>query len=128
VTRVWLQAVRAGDLDSLAHLAAEGLDVNARDEYGQTALMLAARAGHGEVVRWLVARGADLDHTAKFGLSALMLAALGGHAVVARVLVDAGADPTLRGTGAPGFTGKTAFDLAPDEETRRVLRTSDVRL
>jgi ankyrin repeat protein len=125
--RAWLQAVRAGDLDALERMAAAGLDVNARDQHGQTALMLGARHGRDDVVGWLVARGADLDYTAKFGQSALMLAVLGGHATTVRILVDAGADRTLRGTGAPGFAGKTALDLACDEQTRRTLRTSSAR-
>jgi hypothetical protein len=41
-----------------------------------------------------------------------MLAIGAGHEDVARVLADAGADLSLRGTGAPGFAGKTASDLA----------------
>ncbi|HEU4342464.1 MAG TPA: ankyrin repeat domain-containing protein, partial [Candidatus Binatia bacterium] len=78
----------------------------------QTALMLAAHAGHREVVETLIAHPANLNITAKFGLSALMLALIAGHAEVARLLAKAGADLSLRGTGAPGFAGKTAYDLA----------------
>ena len=39
---------------------------------------------------------------------------LRGHVDVARALLVAGADQTLRGAGAPGFDGKTAFDFARD--------------
>ena len=60
----------------------------------------------------LIAHGADLDVAAKFGLSALMLAIVAGHTEVAVLLVKGGADVSLRGTGAPGFAGKTAYDLA----------------
>ena len=35
-----------------------------------------------------------------------------GHVDVARVLARSGADLSIRGTGAPGFAGKTAHDLA----------------
>ena len=41
-----------------------------------------------------------------------MLALVAGHADVARLLADAGTDLGLRGTGAPGFAGKSAYDLA----------------
>jgi uncharacterized protein len=41
-----------------------------------------------------------------------MLAVVAGHAGLARTLVRAGADLAVRGTGAPGFAGKTAYDLA----------------
>jgi hypothetical protein len=53
-----------------------------------------------------------IDVTAKYGLSALMLAVLNGHADVARELARAGADLSLLGSGAPGFAGRTARDLA----------------
>jgi hypothetical protein len=41
-----------------------------------------------------------------------MLALIAGHADVARLLAKVGADLSLRGTGAPGFVDKTAYDLA----------------
>ena len=108
----WERAARAGDLEVLIVLAASGVDVDARDRYGQTALMLAARGGHTDVVRWLAAHGADLNHSAKFGLTALMLAVVFGRGEAARALIEAGAALEPRGTGAPGFSGKTALDLA----------------
>lgn len=109
---VWEDASKRGDVQVILDLLGSGADVNARDRYGQTALMLAAQAGHSEVVEILIARQADLDITAKYGLSALMLALIAGHIEVAALLVKAGADLSLRGSGAPGFAGKTAYDLA----------------
>jgi ankyrin repeat protein len=108
----WENAIKRGDVQMVLDLLHRGTDVNARDRYGQTALMLAAHAGHREIVETLLARRADLNITAKFGLSALMLAVVARHAEVARVLAKAGADLSLLGTGAPGFAGKTAYDLA----------------
>jgi uncharacterized protein len=108
----WQQAIGRGDLECLRHLLTVGVDTNARDRYGQTGLMLAAREGKSTVVRFLLNHGAGLDYTAKYGLSALMLAVLGGHADIVRALVEAGADLTIQGTGAPGFAGQTALDLA----------------
>jgi ankyrin repeat protein len=43
-----------------------------------------------------------------------MLAAINGHEEVARRLVEVGADIHIRGTGAPGFSDKTALELATD--------------
>jgi ankyrin repeat protein len=76
--------------------------------------MLAAHAGHREIVETLIEHGANLNVTAKFGLSALMLAVIAGHTEIARLLARAGCDLSLRGTGAPGFTNKTARDLASE--------------
>ena len=112
MTPEWKTAVTAEDTTRLRELLDTGSDINARDEYGQTALMIAARDGRTASVRWLVEHGADLNHTAKFHLSALMLAVINGRDAIVGILVDAGADRLIRGTGAPGFEGKTALDIA----------------
>jgi ankyrin repeat protein len=110
--QIWEHAVKQGDVVIVLDHLKRGADPDARDRYGQTGLMLAARAGYREIVEALIAHGADLNVTAKFGLSALMHAIVAGHEEVARLLAKAGADLTLRGTGAPGFANKTAYDLA----------------
>jgi ankyrin repeat protein len=112
VTSPWKAAVKAGDVEALEALLDAGADIDATDEHGQTALMNAARDGHTPVVRLLVERGADLNHTAKYNLSAIMLAVINGRDAIVGVLADGGADLTIKGTGAPGFAGKTALDLA----------------
>jgi len=108
----WEQAATHGDVESARRLLQSGADVDSRDRYGQTALMQAAHHGHEALVELLIENGADLNVTAKYGLSALMLAVVAGHAEIARRLARAGADRTIRGSGAPGFAGKTAYDLA----------------
>jgi hypothetical protein len=121
----WERAVRAGDITALERQVAAGYDIDALDRYGQTALMLAAMYGVTPTAVWLVEHGADLDHTAKFGLSALMIAAVNGRHDIVGLLVAAGADQELRGSGAPGFAGKTARDLAAargDDTTLQLLR------
>ncbi len=108
----WEDAVKNGDPAVVQDLLDRGIDVNARDRHGQTGLMLAAYAGHRTVVQLLINHDASLNVTAKFGLSALMLAVVAGQENIARALAQAGADLSLRGTGAAGFAGKTAADLA----------------
>jgi ankyrin repeat protein len=95
----WESAVKRGDIHTVRGLVGRGMDVNARDRYGQTALMLAAHAGHIEIVETLIAYRADLNVTAKFGLSALMLAIISGHEDVASLLATSGADLLLQATG-----------------------------
>lgn len=108
----WHDAAVAGDETSITRLLTAGEDVDAKDRHGQTALMLAATYGHDGVVGILLAHGANTDVTAKYGLSALMLAVVNQYAKIARQLVDAGSELSLKGSGAPGFAGKTALDLA----------------
>jgi len=112
VTADWNLAVSQGDVARLRALVEAGADVNARNRRGQTALMVSAQKGQASVVRFLIDRGAELNHTAKYTLSALMLAVINGHVETVQLLTDAGADLTIRGSGAPGFHGKTAEDLA----------------
>lgn len=108
----WQNAAKTGHVSALARLLDSGVDINCRDRYGQTALMLASVHGHDEAVRFLLDRNANPDATAKYSLSALMLAIVNRHGRIARMLLDAGADTSIKGSGAPGFAGKTAFDLA----------------
>ena len=116
----WEDAVRRGDVRDICDLLDRGADVDARNRHGQTALMLAAHDGHCEVVEALIAHGANLNITAKYGLSALMMALVARHVEIARILVDAGTDLSLHGTGAPGFAGKTAYDLAVERDMREL--------
>lgn len=110
--KAWEIAVKSGDAKTAQDLLRAGIDVNSRDRYGQTGLMLAALHGQREVVELLIANSADLNVTAKYNLSALMLAVINGHTGIASMLARAGADRTILGSGAPGFYGKTAYDLA----------------
>lgn len=104
-----------GDVAALRRLIAEDADGNAKDQHGQTALMMAAPAWRTSVIRCLLECQPDLNHTAKYHLSALMLPVLHLHVDVVRALVDAGVDLSIPGNGAPGFRERTALDLAEEE-------------
>ncbi len=120
-------AIGAGDAEVVRAFLDSGTDVNALDRFGQSGLMRASMRGHTEVVRLLVERGANLDTTAKYGLSALMLAVVNHHQDIATALIEAGADLTLTGTGAPGFAGLTAADLARARNLELVVAAIEVR-
>ena len=105
----WKTATKQADLDSVRSLLKKGVDINSKDEHGQTALMNAAHNGQVDLVRLLIEQGADLNTTAKYGLSALMLAIIARQAAIARLLIEAGADLNLRSTR--GFSNSTALSL-----------------
>lgn len=124
----WEEAGHIGDVDTIRRLIQEGADINARDRYGQTALMNAAKYARLSLARFLVDEGAELDHTAKYHLTAHMLAVVNGHVDIVRMLVAAGANLEIQGSGASGFHGKTAADLATLQNRQdlvNVLRQSE---
>lgn len=121
MNEAWKEAVHGADVDQIRRLIQEGADINARDQYGQTAVMLAARNGHSKLVRFLVDENVELNNSAKYHLTALMLAVVNGHADIVHMLVSEGADLKIRGTGAPGFHGKTAMEMAMDQNRPELI-------
>jgi ankyrin repeat protein len=121
MTKDWETAMSKGDVGAASALLTQGVDINSRNRFGHTGLMIDAKNGHVELVHNLARAGADLNVTAKYNLSALMLAVINGHEDVAAELVRAGADKTIRGSGAPGFQDKTAYRLAADRSMTGVL-------
>jgi uncharacterized protein len=86
-----LDAAGAGDLARVKSLIAAKADVNAKDEYGLTALILASMRGRVDVVRALLAAKADVNTKSNTGGTALMAASMGGHVKVMKLLRQAGA-------------------------------------
>lgn len=119
-----------GNLSSPLHLAASkghheiaalllenGADVNARNIYGQTALMQACRSGHWEVVQTLLAFRCNVWKADSLsGRTALHAAAAGGHVRCVRLLLaDAGggaAGDRVRYVNRAASGGVTALHLA----------------
>jgi len=86
-------AVRFGALaKKVEGLLQEGVDINAKDGSGQTALHHAVRGGHKELTEFLIAKGADVNAKAKGGNTPLTRAIRGGNKDIIRVLVTKGAD------------------------------------
>jgi Meckel syndrome type 1 protein len=71
---LFMEAVRTGHIDAMQKLLAQGVAVNTRDDYGNTALMLAVRHHQTAAVRKLLALGADTTLVNDEGLTALQLA------------------------------------------------------
>jgi ankyrin repeat protein len=86
-----LQAASAGDLNGVAEALANGADVNARRQFGDTALNEAAEYGHLEVVQRLVEAGADIENVGGADKTPIMNAAFAGHVAVVRFLLEKGA-------------------------------------
>src|SRR5947209_5518941 len=73
-------------------LLERGADINARDEWGRTALMIGADEGYSELVSLLLDWEADVHARDERGYTALMFAAWKGHLDVVKALIERGAD------------------------------------
>jgi serpin B len=91
-------AAESGYLQIARAILDKGIDANARDEDGRTALRAAAAEGNLEMSQLLVARGADVNagRGQSGGRTPLHAAAERGHCQVARWLLDNGADIQAR--------------------------------
>ena len=79
-------------------------NINAVNDYGMTALMLAADRGHPGIVDVLLKAGADGNVQNKVGYTALIIASTPDHEEVIRMLLKAGADINAKNQG-----GETAL-------------------
>jgi len=90
-TRELWRVAEDGDTDALARILSRGVDVDARNEHGMTALMRAAHNGREQMVRALLEHGADPNITRNDRFTALALAAFFGHTETVRILIENGA-------------------------------------
>lgn len=105
-----IRAAQAGNSQRVSRYLAEGLDVNARNVFGMTALHEAALTGQDEVVRLLLEKGADVHAVGAERCTALHDAAMRNHVNIARMLLERGAD-----VNAPNINGLTPLHIASRE-------------
>ncbi len=81
-----------GDRKMVEKLLCAGANVNSRDNYGLTTLMLAANKGDSETVATLLKAGASLNFCDNIGDTALMHAIKKRRIDIVRMLIEAGVD------------------------------------
>jgi ankyrin repeat protein len=89
-------AVLNGDVKRVKEMLEKGADPNARDEYDNTLLHLAASWGHVGIVKLLLGHGANLNAQNKYGRTPLHKAAYWNHVDVVRLLLEHGANPNVQ--------------------------------
>ena len=101
------RAAQSGDIAGLQAALSAGVEVDARDGRGWTALMHAVNKGYVLLVEPLLEAGANPDVRAPDGATALFMAAVHGHTEVIELLSNTGVDVSIKGP-----KGKTAVDVA----------------
>ena len=116
------RAAKAGDLDGLKTALEAGVDVDARDDQGWTALMYAANKGYTLLVQLLLQDRAEVDIRAPDGATALFIAVLHGHVELVELLMKEGADIFVRGP-----KGRTPLEIAQMQEYSEILNLPNFR-
>ena len=94
-------------------LIANGANVNAKRDDGETPLHQAADNGHKEVVELLIDKGADVNAMSDIGRTPLYWAADSGYKEIIELLIAKGAD-----VNAKTNDEKTLLDMANDPNKR----------
>lgn len=81
------QAAESGNLEQLEKAIGSGIDVDAVDIDGMTALHHAAMKGHLTAIALLIRHGAHIDALTPLGQTALVLAASRGHGAAVEYLI-----------------------------------------
>ena len=115
------EAVRDSQPEVIAALLAAGADVNAGNDFGSTALLMAV----GEMwpdtamIRTLLRAGANTELGDRFQTTPLLMAAMRKDGPVFTMLLEHGANPCARTT-----EGKTILDYADNHERMQPIATA----
>ena len=124
----WLAAAKKGATNRVEALLKAGAELEAKDQDGHTALMLAAQYGRADTVRRLLAKGAHADVRDTRGWNAYMLALLspsGGivhtvHDKVLKLLPQPHFRLAVETMWAPGTSFFSSCFMSPEDLARHM--------
>jgi hypothetical protein len=99
-------------------LIAQGLDLDARNQFGESALLLSAHSGEPSAVKTLIRRGADLDARDKRGRTLVHLAARNPDPQMLRLVLSRDDETSV---DVRDNDGATALHLATSDTCRDLL-------
>jgi ankyrin repeat protein len=102
-----VDGARYGDMEDVYIALSHKVPVDSADEFGRTAMHMAAANGHEEVIARLLEAGASVVLKNAEGNTPLHWACLNGHKTVVKTLMDKGASAAVINN-----TGKTPVDDA----------------
>ncbi|MBI4748609.1 MAG: ankyrin repeat domain-containing protein [Acidobacteria bacterium] len=111
---ILVQQVETGDKSAVLGLLKQGVNPDARNEFGETALMLVGNSK--TIAKYLVRYGADVNARNQVGATPLMYAMLQDKAFIPKLLIAGGAD-----VNAADQSGRTALMIAAFEGKTRFI-------
>jgi len=121
----FIHAARWGDTEALKTALARGMDVNAHDIDGVTAIRWAAVEGQTAVVQLLIEAGADVDSSDSHSVTGLMMAARWGFTDIVAALLDAGAEVDMISTLGAGRTALMYAAIRGHDEIATLLLAAE---
>jgi ankyrin repeat protein len=88
----FLKAARQGDLQQLEKNLKKGVSIEARDNHGRTALLIATHENHIELAKHLINLGADVNARDNINDTPYLYAGAEGRLEILQMTVNAGAD------------------------------------
>ncbi len=82
----------SNDMKTVATLVSSGTDLNPRNNFGDTPLILAVSRGNNEIAELLITKGADMEAKDRNGWTALMWAINEGNKKIVEPLIANGAN------------------------------------
>ncbi|MDH4163762.1 MAG: ankyrin repeat domain-containing protein [Nitrospirota bacterium] len=95
-----LAKAAAGDLQAVKKLLQDGENPDTADQFGHTALMLAASRDHPAVAKLLLEKNADPELKMEKGITALHYASMRGSREIVRMLLTRGVDINVQDNGS----------------------------
>ncbi|MEH6942999.1 ankyrin repeat domain-containing protein [Bacillus sp. JJ722] len=83
------------DAEAVSKLLKEGVDINAKDNQGRTALMIATYNNDQTTAKVLIDAGADVNIQDNMKNTPFLYAGAEGYLEILKLTIDAGADPTI---------------------------------
>jgi len=110
-------AAASGDKEGVERLIAQGADLNAKDNNGQTPLHLSILNRRAGQARWvLISQGADVNAKTNDGRTPLIMAVTRGDQYLEEVLIANGADITVKDN-----RGRTLLQLAQEKGHTEII-------
>ena len=102
-----IKAVSNRDVNAVTDYIKSGGDINAKDQWGNTALVWGAHYGYTDIVKLLIDAKANLDLKDVMNQTALMKASDKGHTDIVKILISVNADVNVK-----DIRGQTALIMA----------------